>query len=410
MDKNAIHSDRWIIEEFLEFRSNKAWGAWGAEEKFNTTLYYTQPDVALKGFPGVDKSSKVIVIGLTGTGTTTSSGRVFLNHGLSLSQWGVSVVGVDHPFHGGGSQSRRYLSRVGIDRWIEDLVLMVRHYKRSGLPVYIMGKCGGSMVAQEILYRYPELLDGVFMVTPTAQTTELADYYREFEKSEAHAEYQREAGTVADPKAMQWDRYLDKAMRSMDQPITSRTPVYMLTGEHDNFVTMEGLQRLVSLYRNASLQLLPDVGHDFYFLRGQRDLVLVEELLDFLRRNDIEIQRESQRKRITDNMSLRNLWEMSPLFQAWLGRPIEGFLENPRAAEGILEQWSQWKVAALQRLSREVLSQLDYLNFASKEEIKEIRRLSEKKSLESEEYDTLMGFLKENLERFPWLPEENKLL
>ncbi len=100
-------------------------------------------------FPATSPKAEVVLL----HGFAEHSGR-YTHFIQALNLAGVNVITYDHRGHGKSDGPRSYIS--SFDEYIDDLTIVVNHYKNSELPAFLMGHSMGSLIAATWLTRHQD--------------------------------------------------------------------------------------------------------------------------------------------------------------------------------------------------------------------------------------------------------------
>jgi len=333
-----------------EWLSTKSFAFGVSRQLYGTTVYHYPYATPLKGFPEISSDGRAIIFALGGCGTMQSTGRNFMRYANALRQYGLSIVSPDYPFHANGPRDERYRNI----EWTKGMLFkLIKHYKSSGLPVYLVGHSLGPLFIQELLHDSPKLVQGAIMFSPGTLSAELLKYYR----------YQKATGVLdvidgqeldLSDEALEWEEAIVRGAQTLHADIIpADVPVAMFAGNQDPFSTPQLLSSLAEKYPNANLEILWGKGHRF-FEGGGEDLML-RKMFETIGKYEGDLPRQRARARHPFSI-IRYYSENSEMFRHWFGntetRPLSLFLNNEHAANDLLERWDNVYRAVLVGFAR----------------------------------------------------------
>lgn len=258
-------------------------------KKFNTTVYFPTNDHTLKDFPEIPSGSQAILLSMTGSGGENISGKNFMRGAKRMQQWGVAQVSFDYPFHGEGPREEKYYD---LHPFRKMVFQVIKHYKKTGLPIILQGHSFGALLVQDILYVAPQIVDGVVITSPGGNVTPelLEKYLFEFPPGQ-QAEVMKGFKWKFDPESDRWAEGLNGKGGVAGQmnsnkagvKVKSFVPVRILAGDQDPYSTPELIEAFAKRFSNASYEIFPGFGHvDVNEVKGLREKAPMDAVLDLV--------------------------------------------------------------------------------------------------------------------------------
>lgn len=336
----------------------------GVGRPFNdTTVYYHPHYEHLEGFPEIAVDAKAVVIALGGSGVVTATGRNFMRFAHSLRGHGISLVSLDYPYHANGPCGQQYMN---MEHVISTLHPLIEHYKSSGLPIYLAGHSMGPSFIQEILYRYPGIVRGAIMFSPTAGITP---------ELEAHYKVQLASGALDEiagrrlkvfPEGEAWEEAMDRGMTSKEVArIETPIPVLIVAGDSDPWSRPDLVQALGQRYPNGRVEILPNASHHFFNMGAPSgENIMVDRIVGLVFHTEGWARPEAK-KRVRIHPSSRVLYnfENIEVFRMWYqgskgATPLIHYLQDERAATQLLTEFHNWFQKALVVYARDYFGSL----------------------------------------------------
>ncbi|MBI4057452.1 MAG: alpha/beta hydrolase, partial [Elusimicrobia bacterium] len=273
----------WLQRGLVEWQRVLSGGMGISRRKLGTTIYYQPQDKPMKGFEEVSEDAKAVIIAFGGSGTTTSSGITFMRDAPVYNYYGVSVISFDYPFHASGPRE------FGYKRSEESKKLffrIVKHYRKTGKPLFLMGHSFGPLVIQELRHDSPTIARGGIMLSPGGEVSpNLGRWYRHLVASGAMLKFAKENDVVWNPQGEEWESYMAAGFKS-NKGILQRNgfPVFLMAGDQDIWNNAPGLiQDFISRYPQGTYEVWPGVGHGTIFqTKGRHERLVTEKVLNFI--------------------------------------------------------------------------------------------------------------------------------
>ncbi len=347
-----------LIEQLKELRVAINGMSGMRRSAFGTTLYSVPHGYTLPGYDDIAIDAKAIVIGFGGAGVMSASGRTFIPDGYVFKKYGVSMVAFDYPFHADGPRTDRYQNA---REFMAMVFAIVRHYEKTGLPIYLMGHSFGPTVIQELLHQSPRNVRGAIYLSPGGSLSpEQGVIYRQLVDSGDLPRYWDSIGIIEEPEGEPWsNRMEDYFTANKGQNLNIRVPIELIAGKHDLYSTAETMALLAQRYPNMKVDLVDGAGHDIFKLRGRMEKYVTEKMIDFIEReggimlteifkpgNPEACNRRTLHRVYGEGISdLKYYHANSALFRHWLADhkrvPMRVFLSDDRKATGLMAEWRQ---------------------------------------------------------------------
>jgi predicted esterase len=236
-------------------------------KKFDTTVYFPTNTHPLKDFPEIPSGSKAILISMTGSGAENVSGKNFMRGAKRMQQWGVAQLSFDYPYHGEGPRDEKYYD---LELFRKMVFQVIKHYKKTGLPVFLQGHSYGALVIQDILFLSPELVDGVVITSPGGNVTPelLEKYLIEFPPGQQGVAM-KGCNFKFDLESDKWSEGLDGKTGVAGQMLSNKSgatiksliPVSIIAGDQDPYSTPDMIEAFAKRFSNANYEILKGFGH-----------------------------------------------------------------------------------------------------------------------------------------------------
>ncbi|MEI7441272.1 MAG: hypothetical protein WCK43_06530 [bacterium] len=327
-------------------------------KKFNTTVYFPTNVHSLKDFPEIPSGSQAILLSLTGSGAENVSGRNFMRGAKRMQQWGVAQVSFDYPFHGEGPREKKYYD---LQIFRKMLFQIIKHYKKTGLPIILQGHSYGALVIQDILSLAPKIVDGAVITSPGGNVTPelLEKYLFEFPPGQQDG-VMKGCNCKFDPESDKWSEGLDGKTGVAGQMLSNKEgatvkssiPVIVIAGDQDPYSTPEMIEAFAKRFSNASYQIFPGFGHvDVNEIRGLREKAPMDAVLDLVESKTGKKLNLSTETAIRSDELFMYFLENSEGFQRYLQEVEELSLpnawrlyesKNNFAIDSLLKRWSEF--------------------------------------------------------------------
>lgn len=313
--------------------------------KFGTTVYFPPQANPMPGFEEIPKSAKAIVLFFGGAGIPSGSGQTSTYLGYALNRYQVGYVGLDYPYHANGPHSSDYNNWPVVEKMFFEFV---KHYKKTGLPVFLVGHSAGPLFIQELVMKSNRLVDGVVLASGAGLTDELNQHYKDVVST-----YVDENDLMFGTKENLWFEGPDSKsgilgqMRSTSvQSFETPIPALFISGDRDPLSPVDLVYDAASRYRNSQVLIYPDAGHiDVLKVNGDKERRFVEDVLAFVTKTTKQ-KLLPEPGSIPAKAQLQYWFERSGLFRLWLeilGLKIERVLANEKWADSVWSSWSKDK-------------------------------------------------------------------
>lgn len=356
------------------------------QEVFGTKIYHhpIRPEDAKPGFPGIRNDSKAIVLAFGGAGTTASTGKTWAREAKTYTEFGVDVVSLDYPFHGDGPKSAEFMNA---EVFIAQMIKIIKFYRSSGKPIYLLGHSFGSTVIKEILFRSPEIAHGAILSSPGGGIT--PKLFRFYWDNEKHIVANAYSDDYINQQGGKWiDSMEAQFLSNKNVKTQNRIPVKIVSGDNDLLNTPELLADLKNSFTDADLQIYPGVTHLIFKYKGAEHNLLVEEMIAFIEGNQ-KIKLQYVKQVFDPIQEIRTYSANSELFRQWLQiakKNVSAITRDERAARGALKEWSLWYSQNLRETTEKLLATSSLQQFPAKS-VDAIRALLLKKNSDFNEQD-----------------------
>ena len=346
-----------------EHHSIAAFPPFSRLQKFNTFVYFPTNSSHLKNYPEIPASSQAILISMTGSGGENISGKNFMRVAKRMQQWGVAQVSFDYPFHGEGPRDGKFNH---VHQFRKMLFQIIKHYKKTGLPVILQGHSFGALVVQDLLYHSPDLVDGAVVTSPGGNVTPelLEKYLIEFPPGQ-QAEVMKGFKWKFDPVSDKWAEGLNGKTGVAGQMLSNkagvkvknRVSVRILAGDQDPYSNPDLIEAFAQRFANASYEIFPGYGHvDVNEAKGLREKAPMDAVLDLIEAKTgqkLELSRDAV---INSDEVFLYFLENSEGFQIYLSEIEKISLskawnlygnKNLLAIESLLKRWSEFYLIQL---------------------------------------------------------------
>lgn len=325
---------------------------YGVGRKLLGTTVYHYPHVnPIPQYPELDRDAKAVLIALGGSGLVTTTGQNFMRFANPLRRHGIGVVSIEYPFHGRGPRNPEYMRLSAV---LKMLFAMIKHYRKTGLPILLAGHSMGPTFIHALLAGSPRLVAGAIMFSPCgAMTPPLYAHYKTQLESGALDEVMGRKLKVSE-ESERWEEAMDRQILRLGiQRVDSEIPVWMIAGENDLWSTLDLLIDLEKRYGNAILRTVAGAGHHFFNeeVPGGGSL-MVDMMLDLAQEaTGIDFSPREESK-IDPRSKVRSFHYNSRLFRSWVeeahyGIPLEVFLRTPEIAQELIDRFEHWLDGAL---------------------------------------------------------------
>jgi pimeloyl-ACP methyl ester carboxylesterase len=333
------------------------------KEMFETSIYYPTNSSHIKGYPEIPARSQAILISMTGSGGENISGKNFMRAAKRMQQWGIAQVAFDYPFHGEGPKDEKFNH---VHEFRRMLFKIIKHYKKTSLPVILQGHSFGALVIQDLLYYSSEIVEGAVITSPGGNVTPdlLEKYLIEFPPGQ-QAELMKGFKWKFDPVSDQWAEGLDGKTGVAGQMFSNKTgvkiktqiPVRILAGDQDPYSTPDLIENFARRFSNATFEIFPGFGHvDVNEAPGEREKAPLNAVIDLVEENIQKKLKLSKELSIHSQEVFQYFLENSFAFQIYLQEfekiPLlkaRRFLENQNisAVDAILGRWNDFYLQKL---------------------------------------------------------------
>lgn len=388
------------LKQLSDFISIKNISPYQTRKLHDTTVYYLLQKEPLKSFPEISKDSKAVLIMMGGSGSEKGSAMAFMRDAASLSPYQVSTITFDYPFTGLGPTHAKFNQANEFKKMVFGIV---KHYKKSGKPIYLFGHSYGSTLIKEILHDSPHIASGAILVSPGGNISSgLLEHSQKIIddgsllnalKTEGKAYYERGENWSEGPRKDKGVTRQFKSNQILKQPTTA--PVLVMSGTQDIYSEPELVSALGQEFKNHRVKFYKGETHTSVFTaKGIQDRKIIEDIIDFIAENN-----KQKMNRLSSHESAcvraQYYYQNSDLFKLYLKEhrtSISALAKDEHKATNFLANFYEHVKNEIKVEAKKFISKFQPDEINRSEDLKQILKIlnMEEKLLGQNEYELMI--------------------